>query len=95
MRGFHTVTRRNAPRRNSVGTPPELVDLQKKKQHGSNCSWNAGDTPGWRKILRYRLFSRRFCRTESACGAVRCVMETFRDDGNYALQLRCATMLSP
>ena len=29
MRGFHTVTRRNAPCRNSVGTPPELADLQK------------------------------------------------------------------
>ena len=40
---------------------------------------------GYRKLLRYRLFSRRFYRMENDCGAVRCVtsfyvmMQTMRN----------------
>jgi len=66
---------RNAPHRNSVGMSPALAEKY-------NTVLIAGGT-GCRKLLRYRLYSRRFFGTENA--ALRCVTLPCRNNGNHAL----------
>jgi len=58
-RGFHHYVKgfRNATHRNSAGTPLHLRRMRK-----NTCR---------KLLLRHRLFSRRFCPTENACGALR------------------------
>lgn len=70
LRVVSIITQRAALHHNSADTPLTLADkyntvlilLAERRRHAAGC----------RKLLRYRLFSRRFRRTENACGAVRC-----------------------
>jgi len=76
-----SVTQRTAPHRNSAGTPPALAEnttrfslLTERRRHAAGC----------RKLLRYRLFSRRFFEWKTL--AVRCV--SLRDTHRWKLRAR-------
>ena len=66
-----SITRHNAPHRNSAGTPPALARMQKNTTRFKLLAECRRHAAGCRKLSRYGLLSRGFCRTESACGAVR------------------------
>ena len=66
-----SITRHNAPHSNSAGTPPALARMQKNTTRFTLLAECRRHAAGCRKLSRFEFFSPGFCRTESACGAVR------------------------